>query len=283
VTSISPSWSFDILTGEDRLCVIEDLRREVDLELPRSGQARLLAWERGWSENFTDYKSKNHSQALIPKYFRPHALLRMGNEIIRPHSPHFEYEMLSLCQLHFFRKYLRHVAAIYEFGCGTGHNLLRLRGVNADAKLWGLDWAESSEQLVEEIAMNQNDRDLFARRFDLFAPDPTFHLGKNSAVVTVAALEQIGTRFQGFLNYLLEQGPKICIHLEPVVEFLESDNELDRLSIQYLTKRNYLRGFFTRLKELETDGDIEILQAERNPIGQVPLQAYSVIVWRPKS
>ena len=121
-----------------------------------------------------------------------------------------------------------------------------------------------------------------AKQFDFFNPDYEFKLKPCSAIYTVAALEQVGTNFRDFVNYLLKQKLEYCLHVEPIGEFLDESNLLDWLSIQYFHKRNYLQGFFNYLHELEKKGDIEIINAQRTFIGSLFIDGYSVIVWKPK-
>ena len=100
-------------------------------------------------------------------------------------------------------------------------------------------------------------------------------------MLTVAALEQTGTRYERFLRYLIKQKPKIVIHIEPIPELLDPDNLIDYLSIKYMEKRKYLSGYLTHLKELEKQGKIKILEARRSGIGSQYIDGYSIIAWRP--
>lgn len=260
----------------------QKIRAELSSEIQKSGEERLEVWNRGWSENLLALDSLALEFALIPKYFREKPMLRWNETFIEPLSPHFEYKMLSFFRNWLFDKYLRDRSSVYEFGCGTGHNLIDIRSVNPRAQLWGLDWAKSSQDILKALKAKGLVDNLYAQSFDLFRPDLNFKLEKDCAVLTVASLEQTGERFHAFLDYLIQQKPKICLHLEPIIEFLDPKSELDRLSIEYFEKRNYLRGFLDELKRREGLNEIQILKAQRNSIGGLPIQAYSIVVWAPR-
>lgn len=252
----------------------------LDPQLIKAGEHRLSQWEKGWGENLKDLKSKK-STSIIPLYFGKYNIVRFKQEFLKPISSNFEYNMLAVIQYWLFDKYLRKAKSIYEFGCGTGHNLLRAREVNSDAQIFGLDWAKSSQGIIKIIKKEKNDPNLYAENFDFFKPNENFKLNESSTIYTVAALEQIGNNFQPFINYLLKEKPKICIHIEPIGELLDESNLVDRLSQLYFKKRNYLDGFLLKLQQLEEKGKIKIHRAQRTFIGSLYIEGYSVIVWSP--
>jgi trans-aconitate methyltransferase len=250
--------------------------------LIRAGAHRLEQWEKGWTQNLENYIKDPKSNAIIPHYFEKYGFVRWKQEFIKPVSKHFEYFMCSVIQDWLFDQYLRDAGSIYEFGCGTGHNLFRARQVNPLATLWGLDWTEASQHLIQNLRKRGVEKQIFAHRFDYFNPDLSFKLEPDSAVYTVASLEQIGDGHGPFINYLMQNKPKICIHIEPIGEVLNEAHLLDYLSMEYFKKRNYLSGFLTRLRELEAAGEAEILRAQRTYIGSLFIEGYSVVVWRPR-
>lgn len=252
----------------------------LDNNIVSSGEHRHEQWVRGWNENLDELAFKPGKEAINPKYFGKYNNLRLRQKFIHPLSKDFERNSLWIIIDWMADKYLRDFKTIYEFGCGTGHNLLRVREVNPKAALWGCDWAESSQEIIKKINESGVDKNIFGQRFDFFKPDKGFNLEKDSAVFTVAALEQVGTRFKDFIQYLFENRPKICVHIEPIAELLDENNLLDYLSIEYFKKRNYLSGYLTYLRELEKQGEIQILIQERNYIGSLFIEGYSVVVWR---
>jgi hypothetical protein len=249
--------------------------------LPTAGVHRQNDWESGWGQNLEDLERNSDETAIIPKYFSKFNLVRWRQELVAPVQKSMEHQMLGFILDWISDEFLADFSNIYEFGAGTGHNLLRFRKRNDSATLWGLDWARSSQNIIQRIAERREDSNFRASYFDYFNPDETFLLADSCAVVTVASLEQIGTRFELFLNYLMKNGPSLVIHIEPIGELLDQNNLMDYISLEYFKKRNYLSGYLTRLRELESRQEIEIIMAQRSHMGSFFIDGYSIIVWRP--
>ena len=147
-------------------------------------------------------------------------------------------------------------------------------------QLHGCDLTNSSKQIIE-ILHDEFGIQIDGKQFNFVEPDRNYHLKQDSAVFTVAALEQIGDQWSGFLDYLLIEKPAIVLHLEPIEELYKDDNLVDYLALEFHRKRKYLSGYYTRLKELEAEGKIEILDSHRTYVGNLNDESYSLIVWRP--
>jgi len=246
-----------------------------------AGEVRFASWNDGWAAHLGQVAEDFRFSSLVPGYFGKYPVLRWQRQFIAPRDREFEYRSLSVIEDWLFDKYLRHADNVYEFGCGTGHNLFRVRAVNPAAALWGLDWTPASQEILARLNRLGIDRNLFGHRFDLFAPDQGFSLAPGAAVVTVAALEQTGERFRPFVDYLLRQKPALCIHIEPIAELLDPDHPLDSLSLAYFRHRNYLSGFLDHLRLQEAEGRLKIQMARRTSIGSLFIDGYSVVVWSP--
>jgi len=107
-------------------------------------------------------------------------------------------------------------------------------------------------------------------------------LGSNVGVMTVASLEQVGSDFGKFLDYLMFVKPDFVLHIEPEADLLNADNPFDQSSIRYMRKRGYLNGLLNDLKSREQLGEIEILTAKRSYMGSFPMDGYSVMAWTPR-
>ena len=252
-------------------------------DITKAGAHRLDEWERGWGENLDalDDKASNALDQIIPGYFNKYNIVRWGGRFIQPITEKFEKNSLSIILDWLFDRYLRDAQEVYEFGCGTGHNLLRARSVNKNAKLWGLDWTTSSQKIINKLRESGIDKNIYSHNFDYFKPDLEFKLAKNSIVYTVASLEQIGDRWEKFVDYLLNSKPSLCIHVEPIGELLNSEVLLDHLSIEYFKKRNYLFGFLDGLRKLESEGRVKIHREQRTHIGSLFIEGYSIVIWSP--
>jgi hypothetical protein len=134
--------------------------------------------------------------------------------------------------------------------------------------------------LVNEIAKAHNLK-LKGSIFDMVNPDESFTLKKNSLIFTIGVIEQLASKFEAFLQYLLHNRPELCVHVEPTVELYEENNLVDYLAIQFHKKRGYTQGFLPRLQELEKTGKIEILKVKRLFFGSLFMEGYNLIIWRP--
>lgn len=250
-------------------------------DLPTAGVHRQNDWESGWGQNLEELEQSSDETSIIPRYFNKFNLVRWQQELIAPVHKNMEHHMLGFILDWISDEFLSDCSNIYEFGAGTGHNLLRFRKRNDSATLWGLDWARSSQNIIQRIAERREDSNIRAQFFDYFNPDETFPLADSCAVVTVASLEQIGTRFEPFLTYLMKKNPRLVVHVEPIGELLDPNNLMDYLSLEYFKKRNYLSGYLTRLHELEASKKIKIIAAQRSYMGSFFIDGYSIIVWKP--
>jgi len=261
------------------------VRKSVDAlcnsDLARAGEGRIGQWELGWGSHIGRLGQPFDAAVLVPGYFGKYPVVRWQQEFIAPYDPRFEYRSFAVIQDWLFDKYFRNASSVYEFGCGTGHNLLRVRGVNPHAALWGLDWAKASQSLISQLRELGVDTNINCHRFNFFEPDNAFTLASGAAVFTAAALEQVGDRYASFVQYLIRNKVNLCIHIEPISELLDENNLLDFLSISYFKRRNYLSGFLNYLRALESDGTIKIHMAQRTSIGSLFIDGYSVIVWSP--
>lgn len=271
-----------ISSAEQEKLLIRIIDTLLDPQITQSGEHRLSQWESGWGENLQGLQNNpGDSAQIVPKYFNKFGAVRWQGRLVKPVSEKFEFHSLAIILDWLFDKYCRNAQAIYEFGCGTGHNLLHLREINPHATLWGLDWAASSQDILAQMVKDQLCTNIYGHRFNYFFPDNQFKLMSDSVVYTVASLEQIGDRWQPFVDYILAQKPAICVHVEPIAELLNENILLDNLSCKYFRKRNYLYGFLAGLQELERRGKAKIHRTQRTGIGSLFIEGYSVVVWSP--
>jgi len=259
--------------------IIKIIDTLLDPYLVYSGPHRLNQWEEGWGQNLSELNNGLASESISPRYFGKYVINRLGQNFIKAVSPDFEKNMLYIILYYVFDKYLREVDNIYEFGCGSGHNLLKAHSVNPSANLYGLDWTKASQKILKQIAESGLVKNIQGFNFNFFNPDSNIKIENNSAIYTVAALEQTGDNYKEFISYLLQNKPKLCLHIEPIAEVLDEKNLIDNLSIKYFTKRNYLNGFLGYLQKLEAEGALKIHDVRRTFIGSMFIEGYSIIVW----
>lgn len=279
----SSDFRYKILEGEERDQVLLDVLKAIEADDQRIGaKEREETWEKGWSENYHNFCEKGYDlNELAPKFIRPNQLIRLNRQYVMPANPNFELDYFSVFRLWLFRKYLKNVDAVYEFGCGTGFNLVTLAQLYPEKRLYGFDFVPSSRDLVNKIGEVYS-WNISGHLFDMTSPDKSVEIVPNSAVLTFGAVEQLAGRFGAFLEFLLKRSPALCINVEPTLELYDENNFIDYLAIKFHNRRGYTRNYLSRLRELENEGKIEILKTKRLFFGSLYMEGYSYMVWRPK-
>ncbi len=262
--------------------IVLKVLRHIGSDRPTAvGQHRAKIWEACWSESlqrFVDAGLKPES--LVPAFVTPGLPVRLDQDYAIPASPQYELKVLHVCRAFLFDKFLKDTDAVFEFGCGSGFNLVALAEQLPGKKLYGLDWSKSANETVSLIRSALK-IDVTGRHFDFFNPDRSLELGPASGVLTMCSLEQVGTRHEQFLAYLLEKKPAVCVHMEPLLELYDDNNLIDHLAVLYHRKRGYLEGFLTALRALESKRRIELLDVKRFYFGSLYHEGYSFVAWRP--
>lgn len=280
ITSYKLTYS-PLLQTEVEQVYIKIINTLLDPFLVYSGPHRLKQWEKGWGQNLTELEVKKTTEAITPHYFNKYEIQRFNQSFVRGQSPDYEKNILDVILYYVFDKYMRGAEHIYEFGCGTGFNLLKVREVNPSAKLFGLDWTKSSQKIIKKMSQSGLLENIEGYNFDFFKPNKNIKIEKNSVIYTVAALEQVNTNYKTFVSYLLKNKPDLCLHIEPIAELLDESSLIDNLSIKYFRKRNYLNGYLDYLKSLEKKGKIKIHETKRTFIGSQFIEGHSIIAWSP--
>ena len=269
----------DLVPDEHDATVLQTLLELDRDQFARSGPERQCVWELAWGERLRAYEQEGDVHQLTPVYFTANPLLRLKGRYVRPSRPSVQSEFSALFREGLFRKHLASVDHVFEFGAGSGFNLMQLRSLFPRHRLTGLDWSEAAVELLQSLG--QRGHGIDGTRFDFFHPASELALPKDCAVLTMCALEQIGTDYQPFLDYLLVNRPALVLHMEPIFELYRSDCLLDYLAQRYHLQRNYLRGYLPALQDLVRQGRIELLQCHRVPFGNQYHDGYSTVIWRP--
>ena len=114
-------------------------------------------------------------------------------------------------------------------------------------------------------------------------PDPDFEIDidPNSVVFTSGTIEQIASKFEKFVEFLLQKKPELVVHVEPTYEVYDRDVLFDYLAAKFHKKRGYTAGYLPRLQQLESEGKAEILKIKRLNFGSLFMEGFTCIVWRP--
>jgi hypothetical protein len=274
---------YERLSAAERNKLILTVLKKLDSTgLAVSGEGRKPDWERGWEENLQDFVDSGYDvNKLVPKYFKRNVPVRLNRDYVMPVDPDFVLNCTKVFRNWLFRKYLKDVDSIYEFGCGSASHLAFLATIYPEKRLYGLDWARPSQEIIRLLAEHFSWQ-IEGRQFDFVAPDQNLHLDANSAIYTFGALEQIGNNHEAFLQFLLKESPALCINVECIYELYDHDHLLDYLALKYHERKNYLSGYLTRLQQLESENKLEILKTHHQQFGNMYDDSHSYVIWKPK-
>lgn len=275
-------FSYREIVGDERDKLILDILKRIERDQQVIGaEDRKEVWYKGWDANLQEFLSTDFAlEALIPKFIRPGQPVRLQRSLVFPNNPDFELRFVEVVRSWIFEEFFAPFNNLYEFGCGTGFNLVPLAQRFPDKKLFGSDFVQSSVDLVNSIARHYK-LNLSATLFDMILPNPDYRILPSSAVYTFGAIEQLASRFEKFLEFLLKQKPDLCLHIEPTVELYDDTHLIDFLGIKFHRKRGYTEGFLPTLQKFAAEGRVEIQQVKRLYFGSLFMEGYSLIVWRP--
>lgn len=267
------------LSTDERNQYISHVKDVLSSDITRSGEHRINEWENGWDENLRSFRRSRNINDLIPKYHGKNRIVRWKGDVVMPVTENFDYKIHICIVDAVLQHYTKGYYNIFELGCGPAYHLVRLHEYNKDFNLFGTDWTVASQQIISQINSMLN-IGIYGYNLNFFNPDYTIPVPSKSVLYTVAALEQIGDNFKPLIDFIFTKNFELCIHLEPIDELLNSENEIDDLSIKYFRKRNYLEGFLPYLEELERQNKIQIITKKRTYSGSYFIEGHSLIVWR---
>ena len=277
---------YRILSGKERDTIILDILKKIESpDLTKAGSESKARWQKDWDNNLQEFIDSGYAiSSLAPIFLRRDRPLRFRGEYIKPIDPHFELTIYSIFRRWLFREYFSDpsMTTIYEFGCGTGFNLAEMASLYPNKELHGLDWVSGPKEIIQLMRKHHN-YNMTGHLFNMLEPDRNLRLKPGSAILAMGALEQIGTNFEPFLQFILEQKPALFVHVDSFLEWYDENSLMDYLAAKFCRKRKYLEGYWPRLEQLEREGKIEILKKWRSPFGSFFLDSSSLIVWRPKS
>lgn len=275
-------FSYEILEGEKRDELILEILNKIENDQQRIGEPeREAIWNKGWQENLDKFiESGYHLKSIIPKFIRDDQIIRLNGNYIEPNNPRFEYDYMTIFRKWLFENHFAPFQNVYEFGCGTGLNLVLLSEIYPDKNLFGSDFVPASVELVSEIGKQKGKR-IKARKFDMIKPDYDFDIKPDSIIFTFGAIEQLASKFEDFIQYLLHFKPIKCIHIEPTVELYDSSKLFDYLAVKFHRKRGYTEGLLPRLMQLEQEGSAKIEKVQRLNFGSLFMEGYMYYIWQP--
>ena len=206
--------------------------------------------------------------------------MRLKGNYIISNSNSFEHDYSVIFRHWLFKKYFSAYERIYEFGCGTGHNLALLATIFPNKIFFGADWVTESQKILDAISKKYGWQ-IKGFQFNFFNPNYDIQILPNSLVYTSSALEQCGKDHNKFIDYLLSKKPNLCVNVECIAEYYDEDSLFDYVALKYHRARDYLDGFLTRLRTLEKNKKIEIIATKRLGFGSLYHEMFSYSIWRP--
>ncbi len=213
--------------------------------------------------NWDDYWS-THKTPQQPTYLYRDQIFRYKGRYIQA-SQDAESKFFMFIKEKCLKVLMKDITTIAEFGCGAGGNLLQVKNLYPNVKLYGFDWSESAVNLVSGFANTQ--------LFNMLEPRSLDH-GDNLGIITCGALEQLGNNFHTFLDYLPTLNAKFYLHIEPIVEFYDEESIFDAIAIAYHKKRGYLGEFYTEVQKRH-----KIIYTYRTGFGNETNEGYMILVW----
>ena len=241
---------------------------------------RTEAWSKGWQENLDQFLANTDNlESLVPKFIRPNQAIRLNSKYILPIDSEFELNFVKVYRQWFLEEYFSDVDNIFEFGCGTGFNLVAASEIFPNKKLFGSDFVQPAVDLVNATA-KKNNLELNGELFNMLEPRSDYKIPKCSGVFTFGALEQLASDLEPMINFLLDSSPDIIVHTEPAIELYNDSLLNDYLAIKFQGNRGYSAGLFPLLERLEKQGKIKLIKVKRLFFGSLYMEGYNTFVWK---
>ena len=272
---------YSFFSQEDRdSLLLKKVKRIYKKQFTVSGKEEKEKWKNGWEEILNNFiKSGYDKKSLIPQYVRNGFPITLFKDYVKSFDDNFENNFVEVLRLFILLKYLKNSDNIYEFGAGTGFNLLAMAEQLPEKNYYGCDWVVQSKKIIDLIRDNFK-LNIKGSVFDMFDPDFGMTIEENSSVFTIGSLEQLGENYEKFIEFLLSKPFSKYVHVNSILEKYDCENSLiDYLIHKMEVDRNYCNGFFTKLIELEKNGVIKINTMHRVECGSFMGDGYSITVW----
>lgn len=246
-----------------------------------SGPHRENVWADAWAETLERFKNSGYdTRALSPPFIDRATHVRWNGRYVYPISPDFESRLYAVIREWVFRAIVFADSRLYEFGAGSCFNVATYCEMFPKASAMALDWAPASVEIAESLKRMRG-LNVEGRRFDFFNPSSDVSIVDGSVILTVGALEQVGSNFRPFLDYVMSSNPRRVVFIEPTVENYDASNPFDELAILYHNMRNYLTGLKPAIYNLQNQGRVRVVYDVRTTLGSRYHEGYQILAWDP--
>ena len=273
-------FSYNEVTEEERDKIIHDVMNKIKVDQQEIGSSiRTDIWTKGWGENLTVFNENYSEDAFTPKFIRPSEIVRLNGDFIKPIDFNFERNFSYVIRSYVCENYLMPYKNIHEFGSGSGFHLIPITRRFPDKNIFGSDFVQTAVDLINNVAKHY-DYNLSASLFNMIEPNPDYKIQESSVICTFGAIEQIASKYNNFLDFLLEKKPELCVHVEPALEMYDEKNIVDSSAIKFHRKRGYSEGMIPKLEALDKSGKIKLLKVKRINFGGLMFEGFTLIVWK---
>ena len=205
-------------------------------------------------------------------------MFRINGRLVYSKNYKFDPDLQELVHISVINKFFTGIENIYEFGAGSGNVISKIISAYQNKfNYFASDWSTIALKILKKIRINKNKINTF--KFDFFNPNHSYEIKQKSLIITNGALEQTGSEYKKFIEYLSKNKPKLIINFEPISDFYDKKNLNDFVLKQYCKERNYLKDYLKFLNKLKKLKKIEIIKKKR--VGGGPFsESFSYIVWK---
>jgi len=233
---------------------------------------------------WTDYwKEVFESDSKTPSFFKKKQDVIIGKNVFR-YKDNFiltKKENLGPEALHEIINNVlltlpKNIASVVEFGCGNGHNLQYIKERHPKLKLAGCDFAKSAVLMVKK---NGHESFLFdMKAVDSLIPKSIKLNPDNTAFFTSGSMEQLGSDWKIFFDFLVGSAVKYVIHVEPIKELYCKNKDMEKLAIKFHNSKKYLNHYFSHLKKQK----IFTVTYSKSNFGTLFDQGFNVLILKRK-
>ena len=149
----SLDFRYEDIKGEKLESLILSILKRIDEDKQIIGaKDRTEVWSKGWQENLDQFLVNDNDESLVPKFIRPNQPLRLNGKYVMPADSQFELNFVKVWRHWLLEEYFSEVDNIFEFGCGTGFNLVAASEIFPNKKLFGSDFVQPAVDLVNANA-----------------------------------------------------------------------------------------------------------------------------------
>lgn len=250
--------------------LMDQIRSHIDTVGARPTQRQ---WDSAWQEIYD-------AELNEPKYLQSARtslitgnIFRWNQDYIGALDPKLEKKYHENVLKNIVENYFSNIDYVIEFGCGTGHNLQAVKRERPDVMVYGSDFTDSSLKCLNRLGIPGFKFDL-RDSGDENIPVELKNNHSRVGIFTMGALEQVGDKIDGFIEFCCSFRPAECIHVEPIVELYDPSNPVDQLAIDYHHARGYLKGLFPTLQQKGL-----LKSYERSTFGNSFNEGYTVLRW----